>query len=181
MKSILKYFLFICVKVNFVIFWMLSWAVNCISNMLLSLLDNLYKSLPKIEEVFSWFVRSPESLRWPIAICLCQSSFVLSHSSLLNFWTFLASFLEPLNQFQSNLAYSIKGWRGVKIWSLWPLPFFGIRDGAKTIKMNAISKKSSLLLDIKYSNCWHWALYENCEIHGPMVRGLGPQAKPVWP
>lgn len=43
------------------------------------------------------------------------SVFVRCHSSFVNFWAYLAFFLEKLNQFEENLAHIIYGWNGVKI------------------------------------------------------------------
>jgi hypothetical protein len=55
------------------------------------------------DEVLPWIFRSPESLSDLLLFVFVR------RSSVVNFSAFLASSLEPLNQFQPDLAYSIYG------------------------------------------------------------------------
>jgi hypothetical protein len=98
-----------------------SWATSVA---LLSHLGQYWK----IFSFYMHFIRSPESLRWPIAIRFRLSSSVVRRSSVVNFWTSL----EPLNQFQPDLAYSIYGWRGTKIVKFMAAVPLGPWGGAKT-------------------------------------------------
>lgn len=97
----------------------------------------------------------------------CRSSYIGRKLLHWNHWT----------NFNKNLASL--GKRKYKLWKSWPLPFWGLKGGAKTITINAIYKIILfLLLDIKQSNYCHdcnkhWSLYIHCEIYGPRVRSSG--------
>jgi hypothetical protein len=117
--------------------------------------------------------RSPESLRWPIAIRF--SSY---------FWTFLAFSLEPLNQFQPDFADSIHGWRGTKILNFMvPAPLGPWEWGKNYPKLTNFQKSSSLHPHMWRKNWMHGdveqeGFYLNCEIYNPRCSGFAPKAGP---
>jgi hypothetical protein len=103
-----------------------------------------------------FLIRSPESLRWPIAIRFRPSSSVVRRSSSVNFWTFLASSLEPLNQFQPDLPYSTYGWRGTKIVNFMvPVSLGPWGRGKNYPKLTNFQKSSSLQPHMWRKNWMH--------------------------
>jgi hypothetical protein len=128
--------------------------------------------------------RSPESLMWPIAIRFRPSSSVLhvSRLSVMNFWAFLASSLELLNQFQPDLAYSIFGWRGTQIVSFMVSGPWGIRGRGKNYpKLTNMQTCSSLQPHMWRKNWMHGdveqeGFYQDCEILNCWCIGFAPRA-----
>jgi hypothetical protein len=100
---------------------------------------------------------------------LLLSIFVRCRTSSVNFWTFLASSLEPLNQFQPDLAYSIYGWRGTKIvnfmvpaplgpWG-WGKNYSKLTNFQKSSQQRHMWRKNWIHGDVEQEG-----LYQNCEI-----------------
>ena len=109
---------------------------------------------------------------------------VVRCSSSVNIWTFLTSTQKPLDQFWLFLVCGILVWRGTEFVNLVPPPPTGPGGGAKTVKKGVNFQKSSLHPDTQRLNCLcdcnqQHALYQNCEIHGPRVKGLDPMGSNV--
>jgi hypothetical protein len=118
--------------------------------------------------------RSRESLRWPIAICFRPSSSV-------NFWTFWASSLGPLNQFQPDLACSIYWWRGIKIVNFMVPAPRGLGRGTNYPKVTNFQKSSSLQPHLWRKKWMHGdgeqkGPYQSCEIYNPRGSSFAPRA-----
>jgi hypothetical protein len=115
---------------------------------------------------------------------LLLSVFVRRHTSSVNFWTFLASSLEPLNQFQPDLGYSIYGWRGTNIVNFMvPAPLGPWGQGKNYSKLTNFQKSSSLQPHMWRKNWMHCdveqeGLYQNSEIYNPRGSGFAPRVGP---